>query len=61
MKRNEVSPNPIKYKKLITVVSVLIPLIVALLFTVKIPNVAPFLFYPQSTLQLTVLLRLYLF
>ena len=46
MKRNEVSPNPIKYKKLITVVSVLIPLIVALLFTVKIPNVAPLSFLP---------------
>ena len=46
MKRNEVSPNPIKYKKLITVVSVLIPLIVALLFTVKIPNVTPLSFLP---------------
>ena len=46
MKRNQGSPNPIKYKKLITVVSVLIPLIVALLFTVKIPNVAPLSFLP---------------
>ena len=46
MKRNEVSPNPIKYKKLITVVSVLIPVVVALLFTVKIPNVAPLSFLP---------------
>ena len=46
MKRNQGSPNPIKYKKLITVVSVLIPVVVALLFTVKIPNVAPLSFLP---------------
>ena len=46
MKRNQGSPNPIKYKKLIMVVSVLIPVVVALLFTVKIPNVAQLSFLP---------------
>jgi len=35
-----------KYKKFITIVSIVIPLAVAALFTIKIPNVAPLTFLP---------------
>ena len=38
--------KPIKYNKLIILVSVLIPIVVALLFTVKLPNVEPLAFLP---------------
>ena len=38
--------EPIKYNKLIILVSVLIPVVVALLFTVKLPNVEPLSFLP---------------
>ena len=38
--------EPIKYNKLIILVSVLIPIVVALLFTVKLPNVEPLAFLP---------------
>lgn len=38
--------KPIKYNKLIIAVSVLIPVVVAVLFTVKIPNVEPLSFLP---------------
>jgi len=39
-------PKPIKYNKLIISVSVLIPVVVAILFTVKLPNVEPLSFLP---------------
>ena len=39
-------PNPIKYNKLIILVSILIPVVVAILFTVKLPNVEPLSFLP---------------
>ena len=35
-----------KYSKLITLVSILIPVIVAILFTIRLPNVAPLDFLP---------------
>lgn len=35
-----------KYSKIITVVSILIPVVVAILFTVRLPNVAPLDFLP---------------
>ena len=35
-----------RYNKLITAVSVLIPVVVAILFTVRLPNVAPLDFLP---------------
>ena len=39
-------PKPIKYNKLIILVSILIPVVVAILFTVKLPNVEPLSFLP---------------
>ncbi len=36
----------IKHRKLITVVSITVPLVVAALFVIRIPNVGPFLFLP---------------
>ena len=41
MKEQSVSDPSKKYSKLITVVSILIPVVVAVLFTVRLPNVAP--------------------
>jgi putative membrane protein len=39
--------NPeIKYRKLITIVSIVIPIAVAALFVIRIPNVGPFMFLP---------------
>ena len=38
--------KPIKYNKLIVLVSILIPVVVAILFTVKLPNVEPLSFLP---------------
>jgi putative membrane protein len=39
--------NPeIKYRKLITIVSTVIPIAVAALFVIRIPNVGPFMFLP---------------
>ena len=43
---NNLSAEEKKYKKLITIVSVVIPIVVAALFGVKIPNVAPLSFLP---------------
>ena len=46
MKEQSVSDPSKKYSKLITVVSILIPVVVAILFTVRLPNVAPLDFLP---------------
>lgn len=43
---NKLSSEEKKYKKLITIVSIVIPIAVAILFGVKIPNVAPLSFLP---------------
>ena len=36
-----------KYKPLVTAVSILVPIVVAILFTVRIPNVEPLSFLPH--------------
>lgn len=46
MKSHMENGAPKNYGKLITVVSVLIPVVVAILFTVRLPNVAPLDFLP---------------
>lgn len=46
MKQRDIQSKEIKYKSLIWVVSVLIPIVVAILFTIRIPNVAPLSFLP---------------
>lgn len=46
MKSHIENGAPKNYSKLITVVSVLIPVVVAILFTVRLPNVAPLDFLP---------------
>ena len=46
MKSHLENGAPKSYGKLITVVSVLIPVVVAILFTVRLPNVAPLDFLP---------------
>ena len=46
MKERSVSDSSKKYSKLITIVSILIPVVVAVLFTVRLPNVAPLDFLP---------------
>ena len=46
MKSHIENGAPKSYSKLITVVSVLIPVVVAILFTVRLPNVAPLDFLP---------------
>ena len=46
MKEQIVSDASKKYSKPITTVSVLIPVVVAILFTVRLPNVAPLDFLP---------------
>ena len=46
MKEQSLSDPSKKYSKLITAVSVLIPVVVAVLFTVRLPNVAPLDFLP---------------
>lgn len=43
---NNISTEEIKYKKLITIVSIIVPIAVAILFGVRIPNVAPLSFLP---------------
>ena len=45
MKANSTSNQNLKYNKLITLVSVVVPVLVAVLFSVRIPNVA-LIFYP---------------
>ena len=46
MKEQSLGDPSKKYSKLITAVSVLIPVVVAVLFTVRLPNVAPLDFLP---------------
>ena len=46
MKKYTIISKEIKYKNLIWIVSVLIPIVVAILFTIRIPNVAPLSFLP---------------
>lgn len=46
MKQRNIQSKEIKYKSLIWVISVLIPIVVAILFTIRIPNVAPLSFLP---------------
>ena len=46
MKEQIVSDASKKYSKLITTVSILIPVVVAILFTVRLPNVSPLDFLP---------------
>lgn len=49
-----------KYNKLITAVSILIPVVVAILFTVRIPNVAPLDFLPPIYASINALTALIL-
>ena len=45
--KDQIANNPSKrYSKLIVLVSILVPVIVAILFTVRLPNVAPLDFLP---------------
>lgn len=46
MKAQPVTDPSRKYNKLITAVSILIPVVVAILFTIRLPNVAPLDFLP---------------
>ena len=46
MEEQSINESSKKYSKLITTVSILIPLVVAILFTVRLPNVAPLDFLP---------------
>ena len=46
MKANSTSNQNLKYNKLIALVSVVVPVLVAVLFSVRIPNVAPLDFLP---------------
>ena len=46
MKANSTSNHNLKYNKLITLVSVVVPVLVAVLFSVRIPNVAALDFLP---------------
>ena len=46
MKANSTSNQNLKYNKLITLVSVVVPVLVAVLFSVRIPNVAALDFLP---------------
>ena len=46
MKEQSVSNSTSKYNKLITLVSIVVPVLVAILFTVRLPNVAPLNFLP---------------
>ncbi len=43
---NNISSEEKKYKLFITIISIVVPLVVALLFSVRIPNVAPLSFLP---------------
>ena len=46
MKKESLKANELKYKNLIIAVSVLIPIVVALLFRIKLEGVQPFTFLP---------------
>ena len=52
--------EPIKYNKLIILVSILIPVVVAILFTVKLPNVEPLSFLPPIYASINALTALLL-
>jgi putative membrane protein len=60
MKEQSVSDPSKKYSKLITVVSILIPVVVAVLFTVRLPNVAPLDFLPPIYASINALTALIL-
>ena len=61
MKERIVSDASKKYSKPITAVSVLIPVVVAILFTVRLPNVAPLDFLPPIYASINALTALILF
>ena len=60
MKEQIVSDASKKYSKLITTVSILIPVVVAILFTVRLPNVAPLDFLPPIYASINALTALIL-
>lgn len=60
MKQQNVSDPSKKYSKLITAVSILIPLVVGVLFTVRLPNVAPLDFLPPIYASINALTALIL-
>ena len=60
MKEQSISDPSKKYSKLITAVSILIPVVVAILFTVRLPNVAPLDFLPPIYASINALTALIL-
>ena len=60
MKEQSVSDTSKKYRKLITSISILIPLVVAVLFTLRLPNVAPLDFLPPIYASINALTALVL-
>ena len=60
MKEQSVSYPSKKYSKLITAVSILIPVVVAILFTVRLPNIAPLDFLPPIYASINALTALIL-
>lgn len=60
MKEQSVSDIPKKYSKLITAVSILIPVLVAVLFSVRLPNVPPLDFLPPIYASINALTALIL-
>ena len=60
MKKQSAGDHPKKYNNLITFVSVLIPIVVAVLFSVKLPNVAPLNFLPPIYASINALTALIL-
>ena len=60
MKEQNANVPSKKYNKLITAVSILIPVVVAILFTVRIPNVAPLDFLPPIYASINALTALIL-
>lgn len=60
MKVQPITDPSRKYRKLITAVSILIPVVVAILFTVRLPNVAPLDFLPPIYASINALTALIL-
>ena len=60
MKEQSFSDTSKKYRKLITAISILIPLVVAALFTLRLPNVAPLDFLPPIYASINALTALVL-
>ena len=60
MKEQSDSDTSKKYRKLITAISILIPLVVAVLFTLRLPNVAPLDFLPPIYASINALTALVL-